>query len=265
VTEAQVSSFDAATAIRAGAEPGRFDAELHPDWAIGGKPNGGYLLTLLARSACSVVGTVHPLAVSGHYLRAPNPGAAEVHTEVIRQGRRVSTSRATLWQGGKPCIDALVTSGELHDVDVEWSAGPPPEMPPPADCVTSTTPNFTVELFEHVEILVDPATAPFPTPTGDAVLRYWFRLRDGAQPDVLSLLVAVDCGPPTVFNLAKYGWAPTVELTVLLRGRPSPGWLLVEARTQLLADNWFDEEAAVWDSTGRLVAHARQLALAGTA
>ena len=30
----------------------------------------------------------------------------------------------------------------------------------------------------------------------------------------------------------------------------------------MLADGWFDEEATVWDSTGRLVAQSRQLALA---
>jgi hypothetical protein len=48
---------------------------------------------------------------------------------------------------------------------------------------------------------------------------------------------------------------------VLLRGLPAPGWLLVQARTRLLADGWFDEEATAWDSTGRLVAQSRQLAL----
>jgi hypothetical protein len=119
-------------------------------------------------------------------------------------------------------------------------------------------------LFQHTDLRIDPATAPFPTPSGDAAVQFWFRLRDGAEPDVLSLILAVDAGPPTVFNLAKYGWAPTVELTVLLRGIPAPGWLQVLARTRLLADGWFDEEATVWDSTGRLVAQSRQLALAAT-
>jgi hypothetical protein len=49
----------------------------------------------------------------------------------------------------------------------------------------------------------------------------------------------------------------------LLRGLPAPGWLACEAHTRLVADGWFDEEASVWDSTGRLVAQSRQLALAG--
>jgi acyl-CoA thioesterase len=260
-----VSDFGDVTAIHRRGDSDRYDVELHPGWAIGGKPNGGYLLAILARAGCDVVGTAHPLAISGHYLRAPNAGPAEVRTEVVRSGRRVSTSRATLWQADKPCIDALVTSGELHDSPVEWAAGSHlPDMPPPEECVSSSTPRFSVELFDHTELLLDPATAPFPAASGEALVRFWFRLRDGAAPDVLSLILAVDAGPPTVFNLNKYGWAPTVELTVLLRGLPAPGWLLVEARTRILADGWFDEEATAWDSTGRLVAQSRQLALAGT-
>jgi acyl-CoA thioesterase len=240
-----------------------YDVELDPGWAIGGKPNGGYLLAILARAGCEVVDTVHPLAVSGHFLRAPNGGPAEVRTEVIRNGRRASTSRASLWQDEKLCIDATVTSGELHDVDAEWTRKPPPVMPAPEECVDPRHPHFRPELFDHVELRLDPTTAPFPDPTGEAVMRYWLRLRDLSPADPVSLVLAVDAGPPTVFNLQRYGWAPTVELTVLLRGLPAPGWLRCESTTRMMADGWFDEEASVWDSTGRLVAQSRQLALVG--
>jgi acyl-CoA thioesterase len=137
-------------------------------------------------------------------------------------------------------------------------------MPAPPECISAETPEFTVELFRHIELRLDPATAPFPQPTGEPLMRFWFRLRDGSAPDVLSLILAVDSGPPTMFNLSRYGWTPTVELTVLLRGLPAPGWLRCEARTRTLAGGWFDEEASVWDSTGRLVAQSRQLALAAT-
>ena len=105
-------------------------------------------------------------------------------------------------------------------------------MPPPDDCIDAGSAEFKPEILAHCELVIDPATAPFPTPTGEPVIRFWFRLRDGAQPDPLALVLAVDVGPPTVFNLGKYGWAPTVELTVLLRGLPAPGWLLVESRSQ---------------------------------
>jgi acyl-Coa thioesterase superfamily protein/acyl-CoA thioesterase superfamily protein len=257
-----VSDFDDVTAVRRRGESTTYDIDLHPGWSIGDKPNGGYLLAVLARAGCDVVDTIHPLAISGHYLRAPSAGPAEVRTEVVRHGRRVSTSRATLWQGDKAYIDALITSGELHDSAADWTSITPPPMPAPEDCAIGENPYITVELFQHTDLRVDPATAPFPTASGEAAINFWFRLTDGADPDPLSLILAVDAGPPTVFNLERYGWAPTVEMTVLLRGIPAPGWLQVQARTTLLADGWFDEEATVWDSTGALVAQSRQLALA---
>jgi acyl-CoA thioesterase len=237
-----------------------YDVDLHPGWAIRGKPNGGYLLAMLARAGCEVVGTEDPLAVSAHYLRAPSPGPAEIQVEAIRRGRRVSTSRASMWQAGKRCIETLISSGTLPDAPADWS-NPPPAMPAPEDCVEATVGAFTVELLDHIELRLDPATAPKPHPTGTPVVRFWFRLRDGTDPDVLTTLLAVDSGPPTIFNLARYGWAPTVELTVLIRRAPAPGWMRCETHASLLGGGWFDEEAALWDSTGALVAQARQLAL----
>jgi acyl-CoA thioesterase len=258
-----VSEFADVTALRPRDEPAVFDVDLHPGWAIGGKPNGGYLLAILAKAACDVVGTEVPLAISAHYLRAPAPGPAEVRAEAVRKGRRASTSRAAMWQADRIRIDTLVTSGALAGAAPAWEVGPPPELPPPEECIEGGTDSFKVELFEHCELLIDPATAPFPTPNGDPTVRFWFRLRDGTEPDVLTAVLAADSGPPTVFHLQQYGWAPTVELTVLVRGIPAPGWLRCESRSHLLADGWFDEEASIWDSTGRLVVQSRQLALAG--
>ena len=263
-----VSAFNDATSVRS--RPGdsdasdrTYDVTLDPGWAILGKPNGGYLLALLGRAGCDIVGTTHPLAISGHYLRAPEAGPAEVRAVEIRRGRRASTSRATLWQGDKPCIEALVTSGELAMFATDYTSSPVPVLPPPQECAPPETHRFAPEIFEHCELRLDPATVPFPTPTGEATIRFWFRLRDGSEPNASTLILATDIGPPTVFNLRHYGWAPTVELTVLVRGLPAPGWLLCETTCQLVAGGWFDENATIWDSTGHLVAQSRQLALLG--
>jgi hypothetical protein len=91
--------------------------------------------------------------------------------------------------------------------------------------------------------------------------------RDGSDLDVESLLLAADVAPPTVAHLGYRGWAPTVELSCLLRSAPSTavggGWLAFEAKATQVAGMWFDEEATVWDGSGRLVAQSRQLALVG--
>ena len=91
-------------------------------------------------------------------------------------------------------------------------------------------------------------------------MRGWVRFADGRAADPLALLQVVDALPPTSFELGLASWAPTVELTVYLRGVPAPGWLAVVVRGQLWQGGWFDEDAEVWDSAGRLVAQSRQLA-----
>ena len=47
----------------------------------------------------------------------------------------------------------------------------------------------------------------------------------------------------------------------LARHRPAPGWMLGQFRTLDFSDGRIIEDGALWDSTGRLVAQARQLAL----
>ena len=53
-----------------------------------------------------------------------------------------------------------------------------------------------------------------------------------------------------------------MQLTALVRGRPAPGWLRLEAASRTVRGMWFDEDYTVIDSAGRLVCQARQLALA---
>jgi acyl-CoA thioesterase len=259
-----VSGFAAATAVRRrDGDEARYDVELDAGWSIGGKPNGGYLMAVLARAALDAVDRPHPLAVSGHFLRPPSGGPAEVRVEVVKAGRTASTVRATLWQDEKACLDTLVTAGELAGGPVDYAAVDMPRMPSPEECRSRADAPFHVELLDHVDVLLDPATAPFPEQNGVPMIQGWMRFRDGADADELALTLAVDAMPPTVFHLGKLGWAPTVELTFLLRGAPAPGWLAFRAAATLVADGWFDEEALVWDSTGRLVAQSRQLALLG--
>ena len=92
------------------------------------------------------------------------------------------------------------------------------------------------------------------------MLRAWVRLADGAAPDPYALLLFADVLPPTSWSIGLMGWAPTVQLQVLVRALPAPGWCLVEASASEVAGGWLDEDYRIWDSTGRLVAQSRQLA-----
>jgi acyl-CoA thioesterase len=254
-----VSSYLQATSNRRVDET-TYAVEIDKGWAIGGNPHGGYLMALVSKAAIAAVGDPHALAVSAHFLRPPTGGEAEVRVEVVKRGRTASTVRATLWQDDKARLDTLITTGRLPDADPSYAALPLPDMLTPEECRARTETGATIELADHVDVRIDPRTS-LSNGDGKPVIRGWMAFRDGTDVDVEALLLACDIAPPTVAHLGYRGWAPTVELSCLLRGEPKPGWLAFEAKANQVAGAWFDEECSVWDEAGRLVAQSRQLAL----
>jgi hypothetical protein len=57
---------------------------------------------------------------------------------------------------------------------------------------------------------------------------------------------------------------PTLSLTAYVRSLPAPGPLLAHQRARLVEDDLVDEVCDIWDSRGRLVAQATQLAAVRT-
>ncbi len=53
----------------------------------------------------------------------------------------------------------------------------------------------------------------------------------------------------------------TLQLTTHIRDRPAPGWLAARVSTRHPAGGLHEEDMELWDSTGRLVAQSRQLAV----
>ena len=234
---------------------------------MAGRPNGGYLLALVARTGVETAGQPHPLAVSAHFLAPAAPGPAELEVHRPRAGRSLSTARVTLVQEGRARLEALVTAGRIDPgAGPGWQrAGGPAGLAPVGDCVPGRPEmpgGQRANLLDHLDLRLDPATVGWVAgrPGGSLDMRGWVRFSDGRAADPLALLQVVDALPPSSFELGLPSWAPTVELTVYLRGIPSPGWLACVVRGQLWQGGWFDEEAEVWDSAGRLVAQSRQFA-----
>ena len=263
-----VSAFDRATAVTR-TEGGGLVAELDPGWDVGGGIlNGGYLLAVAARAALAESPHPHPVAVSASYLRAPAAGPATLTVAPGPAGRTLAHSVVTLADGGGPALVVNVTTATLGTAAPEFTE-PVPAAPPVEECVSVAEhrelapPGVQVPgLSLRVDTRLDPATAgwAFGRPSRTPYLRAWMRFADGREPDPLALLTFADALPPTSFALGDLGWAPTVQLQVLVRALPAPGWCLVEARSSEIAGGWVDEDYRIWDATGRLVAQSRQLA-----
>lgn len=245
---------------------GRWAGRIDSGYSIGANPNGGYLLAVAAAAMRAAV-PAHPdaLSVTAHYLKPGVPEAAcGVEVAVLRAGRSLSTVRATLSQEDGPRLELLASMGALDNGDADATLAPPPPAMPPPDACTPRSPGeqgVALPILERLDVRLHPDEARAGS-TGRAQVSGWIRFRDGRDPDALATLLFADAFPPAVFGLlGAVGWVPTVELTVQVRRRPAPGWMLAQFRTVDLADGRLIEDGLLWDARGRLVAQSRQLAL----
>lgn len=269
--------FDDATAVTPRPDGSVYDIVIDPDWTVGDKPNGGYLLATMVRASIHSLqqrGAVHtdPMAATATFLRAPGVGAATVRVDVLRAGRTASQVRATLTQNDTPCVDTVSVIGQLDDANVPGDTGPRWSEPPPADAATEDRcvllpsrregSDIRVAILDVTEVRLDPATLGFARgePSGVPDLRGWVRFADGRPPDTLSLLYTLDCFPPATFELGSTGWVPTLQLSAYVRARPLAGPLQVRQRATSVQGAVVDELCQVWDKSGRLVAVGSQLA-----
>lgn len=265
MTELHTDPFISSLAARPLGD-GTHTADLAPEWSVGTKPHGGYLIALLTRTAMRSLGEpeLDPLSVSAHFLRAPQVGPVLLRTELMKTGRTVTLVRATLEQSARICVEATITLGRLPSDEPVWSDLPDMPVNPPAGAIdiarSESGGNFP--FARSCELRLDPKGAGFlaGTTTDPPRLRLWARPRS-TQPDPLFALIAGDLTVPVTFNLGRFGWAPTVQLTALVRARPANGWLRLAVESKAVHGRWFDEDTTVIDSTGRLVCQARQLAL----
>jgi acyl-coenzyme A thioesterase PaaI-like protein len=253
---------------------GTFTAELPATWTVRGRPHGGFLLSLLARTAMAThsggsgAPLIDPLAVSAQFLNPPSAGPVLLRTELRKSGRQATVTTVHLEQRGKSCVEGVVTTGRLPRERAAWSDLPNLSAEPPGNAVeVAALPLASVfKLTTTCDIRLDPNGAGFlHGHIGDPLrLRLWVRPR--AEPvDALFAIVAGDINMPLTFNLGRFGWTPTVQMTALLRSRPSPGWLRVLVESRAVHGPWFDSDATVIDATGRLICQSRQLSLAALA
>ncbi|TQL69742.1 thioesterase superfamily protein [Nocardioides albertanoniae] len=248
-----------------------YAADLAPGWVVGGGVNGGYLLSVIANAVSQHLPRhPDPIVVSAFYTSASVPGAAQVRIDVKRDSGSLAIVSAELWQGDDLRLTTTATYADLDGLHAK--ANPlervtliEPELPPREECVvTHSAPDEVksfVPMLERFDMLVPPEQFVWAggEGSGKGTFSAWFRLKD-RDADPISLLQVLDALPPVTYDLGMPGWAPTLELTCHVRHKPAPGWLKVTHTSRNLSGGMFEEDCEVWDSEGRLVGQARQLA-----
>ncbi len=269
--DAAVSQLQLETEVVPAGE-GRWTVTPSPAWSIGDNANGGYVTALVLRAAVAAGGHVEPLSVTTHFLRPlqPDGSPAEIEIEVVRTGRTATVVRGTLRHAGKDRVVVLAALGDLSTPDVAATADTEPsltvvapELPSPEDCIDRSTleQGVALPILERVDVRIDPPLAE-PGGADRAVMQGWIRLADGTPPDALTLALFADAFPPSLYpRFGRIGWVPTLELTVQVRRRPAPGWVLARLECDDLANGLMIETGTLWGSDGALVARSRQLGM----
>jgi len=253
----------------------RFTAGMTHRWDTVGPPNGGFLLALVARGLTAAAPFPDPVTLTGHFLRPSRHTPVEILVTPVRAGSTHATLMAGLHQDGKEILRTLATFSDLgRAAGPSQSDARPPALPPPEECAPvkelaarqwDDLPGRLPAMYRAIDVRL--ARPERREPGEIARLEGWMRFTDGREPDVAALPLFADAFPPAVFDVGLgagdgiAAWVPTIELTVHVRGRPAPGWVAASFRTKFLCDGYFEEDGELWDSTGRLVALSRQLAV----
>jgi len=234
----------------------------------GGHANGGYLVALLADAASQRADTVEPepVAVDAVFLAGVRPGPIGIDVHSLRTGRATSVFGVSLRQSDRTAVSGHVVIGQLPRNEPIWSSGKPADVPNPDACTQAAAGLAAVAPYlDHVDVRLDPSSAGLLSghPSGLPEIRGWMRLPDLPSVHPSFLIVAPDLFFPTVWQLGSY--VAPATMTMSWQGRSHPthaagGWVWVEVTTTRVDESWCDETAACYDSTGRLLATARQMA-----
>jgi len=93
--------------------------------------NGGYVLSVIARSLREALPHKDPLSINAFYLAPCQLGPCEIEVESLREGRGTSFGSASLYQDGELKVRATAAYTDNERLDGEtWLNSEPPVVPP---------------------------------------------------------------------------------------------------------------------------------------
>ena len=269
------------TLVADGSSPGRYRVEVEPRWNCPIVPQGGIMAALAARAMALELGdSSQRLRTLTTVFAAQVPsGPVTVDVTVLRRGRSMSQAMADVRAPGADAGHTSVAVFGQSRPGFEFTDVRMPDVPPPHDC-----PSFRDPLppeagaFERRPVFpfwdsVEGRPAMGHAPWDDYVpasseCAHWYRfdeppmLADGSL-DPFAVVALCDLMPSSVGERMGPGtpmwYPPSADLTVHLLGEARSEWLLAHLRARRATEGYVSVEAAMWDQSGQLVAHAAQV------
>jgi len=246
-------------------EPCTYTGNVTDNWSINGIPNGGYLLSLMAKAMMNCSDKKATPILTASYMARCLPGEAALAVEKVSQSTQFDRLQARLIQEGQEKIRALGTfSIETDECSLCRYETAPPEIADLQDCtaIPEFSPKYT--LYSQMDVRLDPACAGWMMDNRLAEKsehKGWIKFKDDRPHDILSIALMADSFPPPV--LASQGmvaWVPTIEFSLNIRNIPKTEWLKCIFRTRFINCGLLEEDGEIWDEDGELVAVSRQIA-----
>ncbi|GAA6154352.1 thioesterase family protein [Pseudoteredinibacter isoporae] len=242
----------------------RYAVDVSDRWSFGTAPNGGYMAALLAKAGrLSLPDHPDPISSTTQFVRAAQPGDAEIEVRVLREGGRLAQTTIELEQAGQICAQATVVYSDLQKPKgVSHFQGERPNLAALEACTPVTGANASFR--DRVDARFFPECADYwPGGGGDQMSNGgWIAMADGRENDALNLIVFADAFPRAVaMRSGKVGWIPTVEMTVQILQEAAPGHIACLFNTRKIHGGILEEQGELWDSEGNLVALCRQSAV----
>ncbi len=248
--------------VMAQSKPGCFEFHLSDHWSIHKRPNGGYLMAVMAKAMeTRAVKSATPI-ITANYIHAPSAGEASIKVDVISESNSFSRLMARLFQKGKECVRALGTfsSPAAEPVLESYAQGPPPMAGFNESIQVPVMPDN--KLFDHIDLRLDPACTGWVagSVSDRSEFKGWITFKEKRTIDMPAVLLFADTYPPPVFSqFGPSAWVPTIELSVNIRALPKTRRLQGKFQSRYISAGLVEEDGELWDEEGGLVAISRQV------
>lgn len=256
--------FDVATTVTP-AGPGRFTGTFERRWWVQRGPNGGIVAALILRAMQETIADADrlPRSLTIHYIAPADEGPCEVATEIVRQGRSLTSVSSSLTQNGSTIALALGAFSKTRNgpefVDLAPPAAPPYASTTVFERPPGTAPNIA-DNYDTRPVIGGPIFSGAP----EAVTGGWLSFAEPRHVDDVAVAAFTDGWLPAIMVKAtEFIGVPTVDLTIHFRNPPRAGLehCLAVFRSRVSAGGFVEEDGEVWSDDGVLLAQSRQLAV----
>jgi acyl-CoA thioesterase len=229
-----------------------------PSWAQGRASFGGLVAAIAVRPMLALVAPERWLrSVSVTFVGPLASAPAECHTQVLREGKALTSIESRITQDGTVRCIAIATFASDRNVAVTIAPPPPPVREP--GMVVPFTAGLMPTFLQHYAMRWDSREAKDAHIVG--ACRYPAQERVADVCDVLALL---DVWPPALVTMMKsFSAGSTASWTVDFVSRELQGvtssWWSYEVHAVAASGGYGQTQAWLWDPEGRAVARSTQL------